>query len=420
MASQVFQKGSSEGNVRDAVRQIVARTPVTDVHTHIYSEPFGKLLLWGIDELLTYHYLVAEVTRATDIPYENFWAMSKEAQADFIWDELFIKRSPISEACRGVLTVLNMLGLDTSTRDLRSYREYFKSTSVEEHLDTVFKKANVESVVMTNDPFDPLEYPVWMKAPERDPRFHAALRIDALLNDWTTNHTKLIEWGYSVEPTLNARSTAEVRRFLSEWLERTNALYIAASLPPSFAFPEESWRADLISECVLPVAAEQNVPFAMMVGVKKNIHPALKLAGDAVGMSDVDTIMRLCTAYPENKFMVTMLARENQHELCVLARKFRNLCLFGCWWFLNNPSLIDEMTRMRLELLGLSVIPQHSDARILDQLLYKWTHSRELIGNVLVDKYMDLLKTGWTVTEEEIARDVALLFGGNFWQFLMR
>ena len=41
--------------------------------------------------------------------------------------------------------------------------------------------------------------------------------------------------------------------------------------------------------------------------------------------------------------------------------------LLGCWWFVNNPSLIDEITRMRMELLGTSFIPQHSDARILDQ-----------------------------------------------------
>ncbi len=72
--------------------------------------------------------------------------------------------------------------------------------------------------------------------------------------------------------------------------------------------------------------------------------------------------------FPDTKFIATVLARENQHELCVLARKFRNLHIFGCWWFLNNPSLIDEMTRMRLELLGLSFTPQHSDARVLDQL----------------------------------------------------
>jgi len=89
-----------------------------------------------------------------------------------------------------------------------------------------------------------------------------------------------------------------------------------------------------------------------------------------------------------------VLARENQHELCVLARKFRNLHIFGCWWFTNVPEIINEMTRMRLELIGLSVTPQHSDARVLDQIIYKWTHSRRIIAQVLVEKYADLAQTG--------------------------
>jgi hypothetical protein len=75
---------------------------------------------------------------------------------------------------------------------------------------------------------------------------------------------------------------------------------------------------------------------------------------------------------------------------------------------------------MRLELLGLSFTPQHSDARILDQLIYKWSHSREVIARVLIDKYEDLEKTGWEVKNAEVERDVQLLFGGAFQEFLKR
>jgi hypothetical protein len=115
--------------------------------------------------------------------------------------------------------------------------------------------------------------------------------------------------------------------------------------------------------------------------------------------------------------MATVLARENQHELCVLARKFRNLHIFGCWWFLNVPHLVDEITRMRVEMLGLSVTLQHSDARVLDQLIYKWRHAREVIGRVLADKYEDLLATGWEARPEEIERDVRQVLGGDFERF---
>ena len=154
-----------------------------------------------------------------------------------------------------------------------------------------------------------------------------------------------------------------------------------------------------------------------MPGVRRAVNPELRLAGDGVGLNDLRALSNLCVAYPENKLLVTALSRENQFELCVLARKFRNLHIFGCWWFTNNPYLIEEITRMRIELLGLSFTPQHSDARVLDQIIYKWQHSRRIIVKVLADKYDDLAKTGWQPTPQEIKRDVQNLFGGAFENF---
>jgi len=155
-----------------------------------------------------------------------------------------------------------------------------------------------------------------------------------------------------------------------------------------------------------------------MSGVKRQINPRLRLAGDGVGRSRMESLEALFRGSLDVKFLITMLSRENQHELCVLARKFSNLHVFGCWWFTNVPHLIDEITRMRLELLGLSFTAQHSDARVLDQIIYKWRHSRRLIARVLADKYADLAEAGWQPTKAEIERDVRQLFGGAFEAFL--
>ena len=76
------------------------------------------------------------------------------------------------------------------------------------------------------------------------------------------------------------------------------------------------------------------------------------------------------------------------------------------------------MTRMRLELLGTSVTLQHSDARVLDQIIYKWDHSRQIIARVLTEKYLDLAASGWNVSIGEIERDVHNLLGGSFEKFL--
>ena len=399
------------------VERVVAATSIADIHTHLYEPAFGELLLWGIDDLLVYHYLVAEAFRYFDMPYEVFWRLPKQRQAELIWDALFIQHSPLSEACRGVLTTLNALGLDVQRRDLAALRKWFAAWKAEDYVTRCLELAGVESVCMTNSPFDDIERSVWAKGFRRDQRFSAALRIDPLLLAWPESAPRLAEWGFEVGIGWTDRTFSGVRRFLDYWTNTMRARYLMVSLSPDFAFPAEDAAARMLEKAVLPHCREHGLPLALMLGVKRNVNPGLRMAGDGAGQSDLAALERLCAQFPENKFLVTVLARENQHELCVLARKFRNLHVFGCWWFTNIPSVVEEITRMRLELIGLSVTLQHSDARVLDQLIYKWRHSRRIIADVLVEKYAELAETGWEPTAVEIERDVQDLLGGSFARF---
>ena len=400
------------------VEHAVASTPVYDLHTHIYPPNFGPFMLWGIDELITYHYLIAETIRASDIPYDTYWGMTQQQQADAIWRTLFLEHAPISEACRGVLTVLSKLGLDLSRKNLNEYRDFFRAQKPEAYVDKVFKLANVHTAVMTNDAFDPKEREIWLAQPERDPRFKAVLRIDPLLQGWPKVSDTLNGYGYKTWRDLGSHTMREIRRFLTDWIDRMQAVYVAVSLTPEWRYPDDSPATRVIDEAILPVAREKNLPFALMIGVVRQVNPQLRLAGDSVGKADVSSLDRLCARNPRNKFMSTMLSRENQHELAVTARKHRNLFLFGCWWFLNNPVLIEEMTRMRMELLGPSFVPQHSDARILDQVIYKWAHSRAIIAKVLKDKFLDLAATGWPVMQADVQQTAEELLSKNFENFL--
>lgn len=399
------------------VEKAIASVAITDVHTHLYDPAFGNLLLWGIDDLLVYHYLVAEAFRYLDVPYETFWALSKERQSELIWNELFLKHSPISEACRGVLSTLRALELDVKKRDLPALRRWFAQWNATDYVDRCLELAGVRSVCMTNSPFDPAERAVWERGGRRDKRFMAALRIDPLLTTWGDAAKTLRQMGYTVSASVTRQTISGVRRFLADWSDKLEARYLMASLSPDFDFPARNSCARLLEKAVLPHCREAGLPLALMLGVKRRVNPGLRLAGDGVGFSKLAALERLCAQFPENKFLVTVLARENQHELCVLARKFRNLHVFGCWWFMNIPSLVEEVTRLRLDMLGLSVTAQHSDARVLDQIIYKWQHTRPIVARVLADKYTDLARTGWTVTEREIHRDVEALFGGEFERF---
>ena len=397
------------------VHRIVMETEVDDVHTHLYDPAFSSLLLWGIDDLLVYHYLVSESFRQLTIPYDIFWKMTKEQQAETIWKTLFLEHSPLSEATRGVLTVLQKLGLDVRSRDLPKLRRWFAEQDPKAYVSRCMELARVKSICMTNSPFDPEERAVWDAGFEADSRFKRALRIDPLLLAWPTAAKELARQGYAVgNGDLNDPCISEIRRFLADWTRRIGAGYVMVSLPPEFRFPSTDISSLLIERAVIPHCLEHGIPFALMPGVRRGVNPELRLAGDAVALCDMTFVTNLCSRWPEARFLITALARENQYELTVLARKFRNLHVFGCWWFTNIPYLIDELTRLRLELLGPSFTFQHSDARVLDQLLYKWDHSRAILARVLSEKYRQLALTGWMVTEAEIRRDVRELLGGSF------
>lgn len=400
--------------LRRHVSEVVGAVPVFDMHTHLYAPEFGGLGLSGIDELLTYHYLVAETFRSARVSYEEFWGMSKPEQADLVWRTLFVENTPVSEAARGVVTVLDAFGLDTAAEDLREAREFFQGQDAAAHLGRVLELAGVGDVVMTNDPFDAQEAGVWEGGAEIDGRFHAALRMDGLLNDWEGSAAALSARGYEVDRGMFGASVREVRRFLDAWVERMRPLYMAVSLPDDFNYPAADARDRVIREVVLPTAREHGLSFALMVGVRRGVNPALRAAGDGLGRADVSAVERLCAENPGVRFLSTFLSRENQHELCVSARKFQNLLPFGCWWFLNNPSIIEEITRERLELLGTSFVAQHSDARVLEQLIYKWKHSRRCIAEAMTQSYGRLLESGRGVTRAEVERDAARLFDRNF------
>jgi hypothetical protein len=317
--------------IRAWVRDAIAAQPVTDMHTHLYPPGFGTpvpnasgrtdpagFMLWGVDELVTYHYLVAEVYRVvppSKLPYEQFWKMTKRQQADHIWRNLFIERSPVSEACRGVLTTLTRLGLDPNERTLDPYRKWFDAQDPSKYIDRVMELSNVSSITMTNPAFDEAERARWMSNPSAlaDPRFRAVLRIDPILRRWPDAAKKLSSWGYGATEEIGPRTIEETRRFLREWIDRQKAIYLAVSLPPEWRYPanpsDATARAGqaMLEQAVLPVCAERGLPFAMMIGSRLRVNPALQDAGDMVGKADIESVVNLCRQFAGNKFFVTML-----------------------------------------------------------------------------------------------------------------
>ena len=402
-----------EAQILSTVEEVLATTPFIDIHTHLFAPAFGKLGLWGIDELLTYHYLEAEFFRSADTTPREYWSLSKREQADAIWKTLFVENTPVSEATRGVIAVLKAFQLPTEGADLSEARSFFEAQALEAHIQKVFQIAGVSTVVMTNDPLDPEEAAIWLKGVANHEQFRAVMRLDRILCNWSAHWQVLAGQGYRVDEQAAGKSGAELRRFLADWYERMQPCYMAVSLPDTFEYPKETIGNRLLKEAVLPACREMDLPLSLMIGVRKQVNPSLRLAGDAVGRADLRALESLCREFPANRFLVSVLSRENQHELCVYARKFNNLVPFGCWWFMNNPSIVEEITRERIEMLGTSFIPQHSDARVLEQVIYKWNNTRRTLSPILSESYRLLSEDGRGVTRAEIQRDVTRLFRSN-------
>jgi hypothetical protein len=51
---------------------------------------------------------------------------------------------------------------------------------------------------------------------------------------------------------------------------------------------------------------------------------------------------------------------------------------------------------------------------VLEQLVYKWRHSRRVIADALAEGYGRLLESGRAVTRAEVERDAARLLDRNF------
>jgi hypothetical protein len=405
---------SGAPELRQTVGEVVQRTPVADLHTHLYPAEFGSLCLWGIDDLITYHYLVAELFRSSPVTPLEFWELPKPAQANLIWETLFVRNTPLSEATQGVVAVMTSLGLDPTKPDLSEARRFFEAQDLTEYTGRIMDLANVSELVMTNDPFNPREAAVWKRTEALPRRFHAALRLDPLINNWASTCQALDAEGFRCSGDLTPPTIDEVRRFLDMWIARMRPLYLAVSLPFDFTYGDDSLRTRILRDAVVPTALQHRLPLAMMIGVARQVNPALRDAGDSVGNAGIRHIERICLENPEVRFLVSMLSLENQHELCVAARKFSNMMPFGCWWFLNNPSLVTRITAQRLEMLGATFIPQHSDARVLDQLVYKWAHTRRAIAAALYDSYLRLMGDHYPLTRESIEHDVRRMFSGNF------
>jgi hypothetical protein len=250
------------------VSREVSAVEVIDVHTHLLPPTHGQLMLYGVDALLTYHYLVAETwmvmpldseadstSTVPDAPpsKDEFFAWPLARQAELVFEELFVKRTPMSEACRGFINVLSELGLTQLLREaatkpakprLDALRGWFAQQEPAEYLERVCQLAKVKYVVMTNIPFMPEEAVHWKlkTAPIVSPRLKTALRVDPILaGDWTTVAAALRRNEPAHPETLEG-----CKAYLREWFVHVYACVLKQLHTRLLALPPPAAAAGLL------------------------------------------------------------------------------------------------------------------------------------------------------------------------------
>lgn len=404
--------------VQDCLAAYLDAEVSVDLHTHLFPPSHGSLCLYGIDAMLAYHYLVSELYTLAGAgpdlpplpPPEEFLALPLAKQADYVWERLFApSRRVLSEAQLGVITTLRLLGAPAAAlaaRSLPDLRAWYAAAfpTADAAMAAIFRTAGVRRVVMTNAPADPKEVATWHAAPAPHPAFSAALRVDPLL----MGDEAAVARAYGTDPIWA----------LSAWARRMRVEYIMASTPAGWAGPDAVFRKYLA-----PLARALRLPLAIKVGVRRGVRPEFGAAGDGTDVTgwqrQVEGVARVAREFPDLGVCVTVLEQAAQHDLCVVAREFGNVHVYGAWWYCNTPSILAATTKLRLELLGSAFTAQHSDARVADQLVYKWAVARRACAAAAAAHYAQVeFATGVPLTRAAIKADAEWLFGGAYSAFV--
>ena len=395
-------------NLKETITEIINETEIFDIHTHLFPAEFKKYHLSGISEVLNYHYLIAELFTTTNINVKKFYKLTNKEKANIIWEELFQKRTPISEACKGVLTILSQLSIDYMSKSFDEINSEYSKLNLSDL--QIFKISKISKVVMTNNPFDKFEWQLFKNKNWDTNKYLASLRLDDIL----MNLDKCLDICKENIDNFDNENDLIIN-YLDLVYDESKPVYAALSLNnlQLNSFLKNKFIPDILKWLEI-----KNIPLSLLLGVRRQVNKGFLLAGDGIDRIDLRNLSEICNQYPNNKILCSCLSFNDQHELTVLARKYQNLKIFGFWWFMNQPSLIKIILNLRIELLGLNFIPQHSDARVTDQLIYKWIHFKTLLSKVLYNHYNDIQIKNFKISENQISDDVSKLFYKNSQNYL--
>jgi glucuronate isomerase len=378
------------------IEKFVNSNPIFDIHTHLFPSKFKKFYNVGFVKLLNYHYLKAELFSLGKINLENFNKLDDHKKAKIIWNNLFLNRYPFSTASQGVLKILQIYGVNDVNQKFEKILKITNENQLSE--EDIFKITGVKQVVMTNNPFNNQEKIILRY--NKDKKYLPSVRIDDLFNKTQYNNSNISP--YNLDNLKNIKKTIN---YIDKLNISTKPAYFSLSTENFIEFKENLFFKNFFS-----ILRKTKTPMMLLIGVKRGVNRLYRDAGDGIGIVDLNKLENILNKFPKNKFLVSCLDLKDQFRLSVIGRKFQNLKIVGFWWFNNNESVIENVLKQRFELLGDNFILQHSDARIIDQLVYKWLDFKTIYIKVMVEKYHKLLSLGYKIKASDLEKKINFHF----------
>ncbi len=381
------------------ILKIIDNTDIVDIHTHLFPYSHNNFFLSGSDDIFNYHYLTAEFLSSSKFNPISFFKLTKTKRAELVWKYLFIDNTPISEASIGVIKILNFLKINNYKN--KSYSIIKKKLNINQSRHKlILKKLNIKKVVMTNNPFVKEEWSLF-KNKNWDRKFYrSSIRLDDLFS----------------KKYKNKFNQKTLHKFINKKFKESKASYFALSLNGENIM--KFFNSDHMTKTIIPFLIKKKLPLMILAGVKRSINPSFKDGGDGIGNEKIEFLEKIIKKYKKLNFLLTHLSDISQYKLIVLSRKLPNLTLFGFWWFLNQDNYIKKYLKVKISLLGYNFIAQHSDARVFEHLIYKWSDFKENLADVMFEKYKKLQEAGYNLDIGEIKKDMNLLLNENPNKFL--
>ncbi|MEM1553931.1 MAG: hypothetical protein QXS51_05815 [Thermoproteota archaeon] len=345
----------------------ISEIPLIDIHTHLNPR---RLRAENLSEIILYHYIATELA-TSGMPREILDISDPDERVRRSIPFLSrIRNTSTFWALEKIVTMLFGFLEDIREENFNRLKERFldfekKFDGVSFLRERVRIKKSFLTLQFTNldSSFDSL--------------FTGSLRLEKISKDFSPDSLNRLEELSYIEIN-DAESLREALNWVFEKF-KSKISSVAISLNPSeiIVIPNKAILDSALMELrsnhpltdeeknhllsfsvreFLNLIKDSDIVFQLMLGVERPVIGASP-PDYAIVLNDPKQLLSLCPVFHEYrdvKFDVISASKIQTHELNVIAKNYSNVFVSGFWWYSYYPSIINEKTIERLQMLPMN------------------------------------------------------------------